>query len=59
MQWRGQQCRVGLLDGSLGRIKGSVLCMSEDLKAPIAMPGQKTGDHDDGENENEEAGDDG
>ena len=44
-------------DGSRGRIKGSVLCMSEDLKAPIAMPGQKTGDHDDGENE--EAGDDG
>ena len=40
------------------RIKGSVLCTSEDLKAPIMMSGQKTGDHDDGENEHEEAGDD-
>ena len=40
------------------RIKGSVLCTGEDLKAPIMMSGQKTGDHDDDENEHEEAGDD-
>ena len=40
------------------RIKGSVLCTTEDLKAPVTMLGQKTGDHDDDQGEHEEAGDD-
>ena len=40
------------------RIKGTVLCTSEDLKAPTTMSGQRSGDHDDDENEHEEAGDD-
>jgi len=40
------------------RIKGSVLCTSEDLKAPATMLGQKTGGHDDDENEHEQAGHD-
>jgi hypothetical protein len=40
------------------RIKGSVLCTSEDLKVSVTAPGRETRDHDDSEDEHEEAGDD-